>query len=61
MMCSDVAEESGGRWSSRSGEMGSELKELQLKTEARLKDKIKGRLLTNQQEEQRNINDQNVW
>lgn len=51
MMCSDVAEDSGGRWSCRSGEMSRQLKELQLKTEARLKDEIEGRLLTNQQEE----------
>lgn len=51
MMCCDVAEESGGWRSSRSSETSSEPRELQLKTEARLEDEIKGRLLTNQQEE----------
>lgn len=37
--------------SCRSGEMSRELKELQLKTEAGLKDEIEGRSLTDQQEE----------
>lgn len=60
MMCSDVVEEGGGWWSYRSGEMSSELTGLQLKTEARLKDKIKGRLLTNQQAEKGTKMNQNV-